>query len=256
MYSKVELIDNIEFMSRFPTNYFDLSFSDPPYGIKESSKKRGNFRVKQKNGAILNVNENIYRPKDWDDEPPGDDFFDELKRVSRNQAIWGANYFKQIAGDTFKAPRRAEYYDFLRINPVGWIIWDKVNGSNDFSDCELLWTSKPIKSHIVYYMWNGMMQGVYCGTDIAKSSIQQGNKQLNEKRIHPTQKPVILNRYLLKILADEGRSVLDPTMGSQSLRIAAHLEGYDYFGCENDLESFNLGNSRFENHLSNQRLFI
>lgn len=95
-------------------------------------------------------------------------------------------------------------------------------------------------------MWAGMMQGVYCGRDIRKALVQQGNKQLNEPRIHPTQKPIALYSWLLQNYAKQGDKIFDSHMGSQSSRIAAYKLGFDYWGCELDKDYFEQGNARFE----------
>ena len=101
------------------------------------------------------------------------------------------------------------------------------------------------RTDIVHYMWRGMFQGEYCGTDIAKANRQKGNKALNEDRIHPTQKPVALYAWILQKYATEGATIFDPMMGSQSSRIAAYKLGYDYVGCELDKEYFDTGCERF-----------
>jgi site-specific DNA-methyltransferase (adenine-specific) len=95
-------------------------------------------------------------------------------------------------------------------------------------------------------MWNGMMQGIYCGRDVGKAMVQQGNKALNEQRIHPTQKPVALYAWLLKEYAKDGWRIFDPMMGSQSSRIAAYKMGFDFVGCEIDREYFAKGCERFD----------
>ena len=104
-------------------------------------------------------------------------------------------------------------------------------------------------------MWQGMFQGVYAGKDVRKALVQQGNKRLNEKRIHVTQKPVILYKYMLKNYAKPGDKIGDFNMGSQSSRIAAHDMGFDYWGCENDPEIFQDGCKRFEDHILQLTIF-
>lgn len=94
-------------------------------------------------------------------------------------------------------------------------------------------------------MWRGMIQGAYCGKELSKAIIQQGNKKLNEKRIHPCQKPVMLYGWLLNQYARQGYKVGDAHMGSQSSRIAAYKLGFDYWGCEKDKLFFEKGDERF-----------
>ena len=165
-----------------------------------------------------------FTKKDWDNTIPSQEFFDELRRVSKNQIIWGANYFG-LQG--------------------GMIVWDKINGNSDQYDCEIAYQSFNKRTDLVHYMWNGMFQGKYCGRDIRQAAMQQGNKALNEKRIHPTQKPVILYEWLLNNYAKKGDRIFDPMMGSQSSRIAAYRLGFDYVGCELDKEYYDKGCTRF-----------
>lgn len=176
-------MDNVTLMKAYSDKCFGLAPVDPEYGIGESNKNHAsrNTPIKQKNGAILRAPGPKYKQATWDNEPPSDIFFEELFRVSRNQIIWGANYFRQIVGTPFKPPRRNDWPNFIDKHPTGWIIWDKVNGDNDFNDCELAWTSYDRPTYILPYMWNGMMQAV----SIDKPYVQQGNKSLNERRIHP-----------------------------------------------------------------------
>lgn len=221
--------DNIEGMKQFPDNFFDIGFGDIEYCIGASKPSTKPNRVKQKNGKYLTVNNPVYKPKDWDFKQSSDEYFTELKRVSKNQIVFGANYYTQLRG--------------------GMIVWDKLNGTNDQYGCEIAYQSFNLRTDIVYYMWSGMFQGVYCGKDFKQALVQQGNKRKNEKRIHETQKPVILYEYLLDQYAKEGNKILDTNLGSQSLRIASLNKGFDFWGFENDFDHFNNGNNRFINHL-------
>jgi site-specific DNA-methyltransferase (adenine-specific) len=142
---------------------------DPPYGRGESGGRRRDGDVPQKNGASLRVKAHFHQKKDWDKAPPDDSVFDEAIRVSKNQIIFGCNYYPRNFGP-------------------GRIIWDKVNDGSDQSDCEIAYQSFDSKVHLFRYMWRGMMQG----KSATEGMLQQGNKKLNEKLIHPTQKPVIL----------------------------------------------------------------
>lgn len=227
--SKAYNCDCLEYMRKLPDNYFDLAIADPPYGIGASKPSKKVERARQADGSVLQVPVTDFTKKDWDNTIPSQEFFDELRRVSRNQIIWGANYFG-LQG--------------------GMIVWDKINGNSDQYDCEIAYQSFNKRTDLVHYMWNGMFQGKYCGRDIRQAVVQQGNKALNEKRIHPTQKPVILYEWLLTNYAKKGDRIFDPMMGSQSSRIAAHRLGFDYVGCELDKEYYDKGCTRFDSMFS------
>ena len=248
--------DCMDLLKRTPDNYYSLSIVDPPYGIGESKRKRGNFLVKQKNGKSIQVNENCYSKKDWDDEIPNKEYFFTLISKSKLQIVFGANYFEEtmLGFENTKPPRRCEYDKFLKDRPYGYIIWDKMNGNNDFNDCEIIYVSLPIKSYVLYYMWNGMMQGECCSTDYRKANLQIGNKKLNESRIHPTQKPVALYKWLLDKYAKEGDKILDTHLGSGSIAIAAHDYGYELTCCELDVDYYNKAVERIKNHVAQMRL--
>lgn len=254
MVSHVECIDNIKFMKKFPDKFFDLAMPDPPYGIGEAGKnhKSRNRLVRQKDGLRMRrCASTDYEKKDWDNQPPSDEYFDLLFSVAINHIVFGANYFTQIVGTSFKPPRRVEYESFLRKYPNGWIVWDKVNGGNDFNDCELIWTSFDFESYVLPFMWAGMMQG----KSISEGAIMQGDKTKNEKRIHPTQKPILIYKYLLFKFSAHNQKVIDTNMGSQSSRIAAHEMGVDYWGCENDHGIFTKGEKRYNQHISQLSIF-
>jgi site-specific DNA-methyltransferase (adenine-specific) len=227
--------DNMELMARYPDKYFDLAIVDPPYAIGADKQSKKPILVKQKNGTTLKVkNTNHYTQKNWDNEIPTDEYFQELKRVSKNQIIWGANYFGLVGG---------------------YLVWDKLNGECDQFDCEIAYNSFNNRTDLVYFMWQGMFQGIYCGRDIRKALIQQGNKQLNEKRFHPTQKPVALYKWLLDKYAKQGDKILDTHIGSMSIAIACHDYGFELVGCELDEEYYKKGTERLKNHIAQQKLF-
>lgn len=228
-------IDCMEGMKEYPDKYFDLAIVDPPYGIgSDKPSKKPNF-AKQKNGNKLEVkNTNKYIQKDWDSKIPNQIYFNELKRVSINQIIWGANYFGLIGG---------------------YLVWDKLNGESDQFDCEIAYNSYNNRTDLFYFMWQGMFQGCYCGKDIRKALIQQGNKLLNEKRIHPTQKPVALYKWLLTNYANKGDKILDTHLGSGSIAIACLDLGFDLTGFEIDSEYFGLMTKRINDYLSQDKLF-
>ena len=223
----LRLCDNMELMKQFPDKYFDLAIVDPPYGIGASSPSIKPCSVKQKNGNVLNIAQPNYVKKLWDITRCPSNYFDELFRVSKNQIIWGANYYG-LKG--------------------GMIVWDKLNGESDQMGCEIAYCSYNYRCDIVYYMWSGMFQGIYCGKDVRKAIVQQGNKKLNEKRIHPTQKPVALYKWLLTNYAKPGDHILDTHLGSMSIAIACHDLGFDLTGCEIDQDYYEAGIKRLELH--------
>lgn len=212
-------------MARYPDNFFDLAIVDPPYGIGESGKTN-------KSRSKLAQSKD-YGSKDWDQSAPDSEYFTELFRVSKNQIVWGANHF----------------ISRFALDSSCWIVWDKVNGENDFADCELAWSSFKTAVRQIRFMWHGFMQGGDFNGNM------QGNKQKNEARIHPTQKPIALYKWLLNKYAQPGNKILDTHMGSQSSRIAAYNMGFDYWGWEIDQEYFEAGNKRFAEQTAQQQLF-
>jgi site-specific DNA-methyltransferase (adenine-specific) len=210
MKSDVFNTDCLEAMKSYPDNYFELAIVDPPYGIGEDGSKN-HTRGK------LAVAKNYKSFSGQDKEPPSHEYFEELIRISKNQIIWGANHF--ISRIPFDSPC--------------WIVWDKINGESDFADCELAYTSFKTSVRKLEWKWAGMLQQ---------------NMKDKESRIHPTQKPVALYRWLLKNYAKEGDKILDTHLGSGSSRIAADMEGYDFTGYELDKDYFDASVKRFEEY--------
>lgn len=227
-------LDCLEAMRSMPDNAFDLAVVDPPYGLKEHGGKRRSTYAKQKNGKRVLVLDGAYEKKRWDSAPPPHEYFEELRRVSKNQIIFGCNYF---VGEAFGPGR---------------IVWDKCNGGSDQSDCEIAYNSMTRRVDLFSYMWAGMMQG----KSAADGAIMQGNKALNEKRIHPTQKPVELYRWIFQHYAKPGYKILDTHLGSGSSRIAAYDAGLDFVGYEIDPDYFKGQEERFEAHAAQLNLFI
>lgn len=211
--------DNMEFMAKFPDGYFELAIVDPPYGIDAANTFGGNSR-KSGNGA---ASKTAFEKKNWDISIPSLRYFQELMRVSKNQIIWGANYMTH-----FLPPS------------MGWIVWDKDNGTTKFSDCELAFSSFNRALRKYKFTWNGMIQG---------------NMADKEKRIHPTQKPVRLYEWLLANYAKEGDKILDTHVGSGSSRIACHNLKFDFFGCELDEDYFKQAEQRYQEHIRQETLF-
>lgn len=220
--------DNMALMARYPDNYFDLAIVDPPYGIGEDGLKnhsRGKPVTIGKSKSKAVCKSQKYTPKQWDKNPSSKEFFNELFRVSKNQIIWGANHFIE------NLPYQ---------NSSCWIIWDKENGESDFADCEMAFTSFKTAVRKFTFKWNGMLQG------------DMKNK---EKRIHPTQKPVALYKWLLDKYAKQGDKILDTHLGSGSIAIACHDYGFDLTACELDKEYYDKAMQRINNHVAQQKLF-
>ena len=194
-------IDNIEFMKTKPDNYYDLAIVDPPYGI-DINNSGTHFKEK-------------YEIKDWDKNTPTTEYFEELKRVSKNQIIWGGNYFLDRLG-----------------NCNCYIIWDKkIAEDMSFAMCEMAWTS--FKN----------------GAKIYKKTAMQ------QDRIHPTQKPIDLYRWTLKRYAKKGMKILDTHGGSMTIAKACDMEGYDLDICEIDKDYFKNGVNAFNEYKKQGRLF-
>lgn len=205
------LMDCMAGMAEYPDKYFDLAIVDPPYGIGESGDKN-HSRCK------LATSKN-YKPFAGNDiEPPNKAYFKELFRVSKNQIIFGANHF----------------IDLMPYRSSCWVVWDKDNGNNDFADCELAWTSFKTAVRKFEFRWHGMLQG------------DMKNK---EHRIHSTQKPVALYKWLLTNYAKPGDLILDTHVGSASSLIACHDLGFDAVGFELDPDYYNESKDRLERHM-------
>lgn len=195
-------MDCMEGMKHFPDKYFDLAIVDPPYF---SGPEKRIFYGKKV--SPIGVKRCYRQIDDW--EIPTEAYFRELQRVSKHQIIWGCNYF-----------------DFPFSS--GRIVWDKCNEKTFFSDAEIAFCSMHDSVRLFRYMWNGMCQG----KSLAEGHIMQGNKKLNEKRIHPTQKPVVLYDWLLMEYAKPGDKILDTHVGSGSSLIACKKAGMPYVGFE------------------------
>ena len=206
-------------MAEMEDNAFDLAIVDPPYGIDAGNLFGGEQR-KSGNGVALKSH---FTKKSWDKCAPDGRYFDELFRVSKNQIVWGANYYPQ-----FLTPS------------MGWIIWDKDNGTTKFSDAELAFSSFDRALRTCKFTWNGMLQG------------DMKNK---EKRIHPTQKPVALYQWLLKNYAKQGDKILDTHFGSGSIALACHDMGFDLECYEIDEEYYNGAVKRLKKHQQQMRMF-
>lgn len=238
--------DNMNLMKRFSDNYFDLAIVDPPYGIGEDGsnthgrliKKDGSFikKIDKRSGREIKVKPKNYISKKWDENPPNKEYFNELIRVSKHQIIWGSNHFIE------NLPIK---------NSSCWIVWDKINGETDFADCELAWTSFKTAVRQIRFMWNGYNQS----QSLSEPELRHGNHALKEKRIHPTQKPVDLYKWILDKYAKQWDKILDTHLGSMSIAIACHDLGFELTGCELDKDYYDKGIERVKNYVSQLSLF-
>jgi site-specific DNA-methyltransferase (adenine-specific) len=221
---KITNEDNMELMSRYPDNYFDLAIVDPPYGIgaDEAQNNAAEQRIKSNGKSKAGRGYKLYKKSDWDNSIPSKDFFIELQRVSKNQIIWGGNYMTE----------------YLKPS-MGWIIWDK--GQRDFSlaDGEMAWTS-----------FNKAMR-IF---EFSRASCIKSNNTMIEK-FHPTAKPFELYKWLLDKYAKPGDKILDTHLGSGSIALACHDYGFELTACELDKEYFDKAMQRIKNHVSQQKLF-
>jgi site-specific DNA-methyltransferase (adenine-specific) len=194
--------DNMELMKRYPDNYFDLAIVDPPYGIDVTKMEMGGRKRNKKD-----------KVKSWDSAVPDTEYFNELFRVSKNQIIFGGNYFNLPCSQYF-------------------MIWDKGETmyGRDFAECEYAWVRKG-------------------GTRIYKNNPNQLD------RIHPTQKPSQLYRFIMDKYAKQNDKILDTHLGSGSIAIACHDYGFELTACELDSEYYDKAIERINNHVSQLTMF-
>lgn len=226
--------DNMSLMPLIETKKFDLAKVDPPYFSGPEKRNYYGSSV-----STTKVKRRFYSiEKTW--ELPTETHFEEIKRISKNQIVWGANYFEYF-GEPFKTPRRENIQEFMESHPTGWIIWDKVNGKSSFNDYELAWSSYNEPTYIYQFMWNGFMQG----KSMTEGHIQQGNKKLNQKRIHPTEKPILWYKYFFNRYLEKGQSVIDPYLRGGSCRIPAYELGINLTGIELNESMYKKQDARF-----------
>ena len=213
MRAKINLYneDCLQAMKAMQGNEYDLAIVDPPYGI-DAVNSLNTVTGGKKHTA-----------KDWDKETPTKEYFDELFRVSKNQIIWGANYFM----DKMPLPTKC------------WVVWDKNNGESSFADAELAWTSFDKNVSIIKSHW--------CGS--------AAKWETGQNKIHPTQKPEKLYRWLLEKYAEKGNKILDTHLGSGSIANACWDMGYDLDAYEIDKEYYTKTCKRFEVHSKQMQLW-
>ena len=209
--------DCLQALKAMADNQFDLAIVDPPYGIGLDGNTTANGGIAGRRNGF--THKQHHAKKGWDNERPSNEYFKELRRVSKNQIVWGGNYFADLL-----PPKK------------GWIFWDKkiTNANNkNFSDGELAWTSFDCILRRFTYDWIGF--GYL-------------NNPQGEKKIHPTQKPVSLYKWILENYAEKGSKILDTHLGSGSIAIACWDMGYDLTAYEVDKEYFDNACKRLETH--------
>ena len=208
--SIVYLEDCIQGMKRYENKHFDLAIVDPPYGIGRSGH----------NGVIAKNPKHNWKAhtwKDWDNETPTAEYWAELFRVSKNQIVWGGNYFTEYLPPS-----------------MGWIFWDKGQDLT-MSDGELAYTS-----------FNRALRRI---------KINRGQLMVEGGTIHPTQKPIKLYDWIIQNYCADANLILDTHVGSGSSRIAAYKGGFDFVGFEIDAEYYEKQEKRFNDFKSQLRLF-
>lgn len=205
-------MDCMELLKNTEDNYYDLAIVDPPYGIGISGQKKS-IAKKATN------NRKEHKEKKWDNSIPNEGYFKELFRVSKNQIIWGANYFVK----------------HLKEGHKGWVVWDKAQHGLTMSDCELAYSSFDCPTRVF--------------TQNRCILVQEGGT------IHPTQKPVKLYEWLLMNYPKEGNKILDTHLGSGSIAIACNRLKYELTACELDTEYFEASVKRYKEQTAQIGMF-
>ena len=220
-FDNIDCMDKDKGMPSYPDKYFDLAIVDPPYGIGKDGGKMG-FNGKMKRGGTTNLSlkGKEYPKKEWDNNIPKQSYFNELFRVSKNQIIWGGNYFGLIGG---------------------YIFWDKDNGNSNFSDGELAFQSFTKSIRKFKWRWHGFFQ-------------EEMSLDKREVKIHPTQKPIALYKWLLTKYAKPNDKILDTHVGSASSLIACEDLGFEYVGFELDKDYYDSAQKRLEQFRSQFKL--
>lgn len=209
---KYILGDCMEYLKEYKDNHFDLAIVDPPYGLGNRLIKGGR---KGGMGTLRKLADN--KVSTWDNKIPTKKYFKQLIRISKKQIIWGGNYFLDYLSST-----------------DGFIVWDKMNGTNPMADAEIAWQN--IKGTTRMFRMHHFSSGY-------------------GKKIHPTQKPIKLYRWLLQNYAKKNDLILDTHVGSASSLIACEIEGFNYVGFEKDKDYFRDSNKRIKQHLSQITMF-
>jgi len=213
--NKIYCGDCLKIMKELPDKSIDLILTDPPYGINENNKKR------TQRGNLANpIN---YGEFTWDKKRVSKDYFTEMFRVSKNQIIFGGNYYTD-----YNLPRSS-----------CWLIWDKVNETKHFSDCELAWTSFKTAVRKFTWRWDGFLQE---------------DMKHKEKRVHPTQKPLALFEWCVYKYSDEGNLILDPFIGSGTTAVACIRTKRNFIGIDKEPKYVDIANKRIYYALQQYKL--
>lgn len=220
MRANINLIhgDCLQAMKAMQDKQFDLAIVDPPYGIGFGEFNRTN---KASKGERYKADK--YKNSNWDDDIPSDEYFSELMRISKNQIVWGGNYFPYLWKNGCKA----------------FVYWHKGNPVPNFADGELAWTSFNKVAKQLDYRYYGNLEGNSSASD----------------KIHPTQKPIFLYKWLLENYAEKGDKIIDTHLGSGSIAIACWDLGYDLTAYEIDADYYEKTCKRFKNHSSQMALW-
>lgn len=212
-------------MPKFPDKYFDLAIVDPVFGEVTG----GGYTTEKHANKVHHIgtgmaNQRAYNRNIWKQPKTPPEYFKELFRISKNQIIWGGNFFVESLPSS-----------------QGWIVWDKQKPEGiSFSDCELAFTSFNVGTRMFRYMWNGMLQG---------------NMKNKEYRIHPTQKPIALYEWIINKYAKDGDLILDTHVGSGSSLIACHNTNHRYVGFEIDETYYQLAKERIEQETAQMNIY-
>lgn len=217
-------IDNLEFMRNCLDNQFDLSIVDPPYGIgaDKAQNKAAQQRLNAKGTSKAGRHWKMYKQTNWDDAIPTKEYFDELFRISKNQIIWGGNYFTEYLPPT-----------------MGWLIWNKMQRNFSLADGEMAWSSFNKAMRIFDFSR---------GAALADNNNRGG-------RFHPTQKPVQLYKWILDKYANKGDKILDTHLGSGGIAIACHDYDFEMVGLEIDKDYYTMALRRLDDHRAQLKMF-
>lgn len=219
MKSEVFNQDCMEGMKQYPDKYFDLAVVDPPYGIGF-----GKFNRTNTDSAGNTYKADKYKNGEWDSATPTDEYWEQLFRVSKNQIVWGGNYFPQLWDKGCR----------------GFIFWHKGNPVENFADGELAWTSFDRVAKQFDFRYYGGLQG----------------EIKSDPKIHPTQKPLELYKWVYATYLRGGGKVLDTHLGSGSSRIAANKAGnIEFTGYELDKDYFDAQEKRYSEFIAQLRMF-